>query len=155
MYFTQFVLTLTGTLVIMTFVLAWMLRSSSAGLGWKIIIPTFLVAMGCYLPYTAASIMGNPIVTAKPPCNFRLLGYNVQKEYVDMWVMEKGNPRTYRVPLNDDLENIFDLNGDVAGRLAVRDEVFLQCVPGTKAPHYTLSHDAFSDLPSKDPNHSE
>lgn len=149
MYFTQFVFTLTGVLALMTFILAWMLRSSNAWIGWKIIVPAFLVTMACYIPYTVSSMLGKPVSTDNPPCNVRLLADNVQKQYVDIWIMEMGVPRSYRIPNSKDLTKLLALDGEISERLANHDEVFLACQRVAGAPHYMLNKDAMSQLPPK------
>ena len=84
-------------------------RTSNASLLSKIVAPTLLVILSCALWYVIPSILGFPLETAfaSLPQQAELIAFvpHDEEHTVCLWLREgDGNPRSYLVPLTDDLK---------------------------------------------------
>lgn len=105
----QFGLVIGAMLLLMSVIVAWLFRTSSAPTWTKVSAAAILVALGCYGPHAANSIAGLPILTSidgMPAC-FELVGMLARDEdaKVDLWAIYKsGVPRSYEISLTKALK---------------------------------------------------
>lgn len=85
-------------------------KTSSASLASKLVVPSLLTALACFLWYTIPNIFGYPIETtmAALPEKAELVAFvpYENEKSVDLWLRQgKSDPRAYRVPLDEELKS--------------------------------------------------
>jgi hypothetical protein len=103
-YFSQFTFMVGAALALQALFAAWLFRTAHAWIGWKLVVPTSLVVLACWAPYTAKAIMGLPIKTAIAalPEEARLVAFfpHDQDGLVDIWLASGPVPRAYEIALD-------------------------------------------------------
>lgn len=87
---------------------AWLFRSSSAPFAAKIMLPTLVVVLACYTPWTINSMLGYPTETAEAslPDNAQLIAFvpHDAEKRVTLWLRTGDDPRAYDTVLSGGLK---------------------------------------------------
>lgn len=118
-YFAQFALTLGAALVLVAIVAGWLFRSADVWLGWRLALPTALVALACYIPWTVKSMMGLPVEStmAALPEEAQLIAFlpHDAEARVDLWLIAGPVIRAYEIPLDKQTKKLLqEASNDLA-----------------------------------------
>jgi hypothetical protein len=110
-FFSQFALSFGLMLALMAVIAAWVFRSSTAPLAFKLVLPTLLVGLACAAPFEVNTMMGLPVSvsTAALPEKAELLAFLPHDEarLVDLWLLSgDGPPRSYETRLDEGMKKV-------------------------------------------------
>lgn len=110
MFLNSFVLSCGAFLALSAVVTAWLFRISAAPLWQKLIIPTALVGLACYLPGTVNALLGFPVSVAfdQLPERAELVAFVAHDEVgvADLWLKETDTPRAYETTLDGKMKKV-------------------------------------------------
>lgn len=114
-------------IALIALIAGWLFRSSTAWLGWKLILPAAIVALALYTPYAISGLLGLPVPTtmASLPESAQLLAFvpHDEDKLVDVWLLDGPIPRAYQVLLDKPLKKLLQ---EAQGEMAAGRPVFLR-----------------------------
>lgn len=103
-YYSDFIVSFGLMLVLIGAAAAWLFKSSSARLVWKLTLPVALLALACHTPLAINGILGFPVDTSTDalPKQAQLIAFHLidDEKRVDLWLLSGAVPRAYQVPLD-------------------------------------------------------
>ena len=101
--FAAFALSFAGFLALTAAIAAWLFRSAASSLWVKIVMPSLMMALACYAPYSVANMMGYPVSVSMQglPDQAELVAFVPHDEdgRVDLWLRTSDAPRAYDTAL--------------------------------------------------------
>ena len=106
--FAAFALSFGAFLAATALTAAWLFRTTPAPLSLKIILPSLMMALACYAPYSVASMMGYPVSVsaASLPDRAELVAFVAHDDdgRVDLWLRTSDAPRAYDTVLTAEMK---------------------------------------------------
>ncbi len=150
-------------------VAAWLFRTSSAHIAVKLILPSALLALSIYAPFTFIQFLGRPYPTTfdRMPEQIELIAFKSidDDKSVDLFVAEKESTRLYEIPLDKQTKQALrKAQGDISqGRPVILSKTKNRATDGLKGsthgvtdimgndrPGYVLYDSVQPDLPPKE-----
>jgi hypothetical protein len=101
--FAAFALSFGGFLALTAAIAAWLVRSTTSPLWLKIVMPSLMMVLACYAPYSVPNMMGYPVSVSMQglPDQAELVAFVPHDEVgrVDLWLRTSDVPRAYDTAL--------------------------------------------------------